>query len=81
MKKHLVFGIAFSAVAALTFNPVLAAPPTAPQQQSAYVAPDSQSRLSPKACAKLIAKAKNSGKSNEIILRRKMRLEARGCVF
>lgn len=38
-------------------------------------------KLSPKTCAKLLTKAKNSGKSMNIIIRRKMQLASRGCIF
>ena len=38
-------------------------------------------KLSPKACTKLLTKAENSGKSMNVIIRRKMQLASRGCEF
>lgn len=56
----------------MAVRPVVSEPPSQSKQAG---------KLSPKTCAKLLTKAKNSGKSMNIIIRRKMQLASRGCEF
>ena len=81
MRSYLLFQLVFSAVVLLAPSAALASTPAAPKQAEASAPTGSKAKFSPKTCAKLETKARNSGKSMDIVLRRKMRLEARGCVF